>query len=88
MKSLELNVKKNNDVLLPAELAICGLTLEEVGFVFTLYAVATGTLEADEIKIIDTEKSQAIMANLRDRGILKADATHDGLRIDLDITNV
>lgn len=93
MSELELQVKKENDVLLPAELAISGLTMEEIGVVFSLYAMVTGAISKDESAAITTPRIQEVLADLKERGILGVSVYQKGgqdtvVNIDLDITNV
>lgn len=93
MSELELQVKGENDVLLPAELAISGLTMEEIGVVFSLHAMVTGAISKEESAAITSPRIQEVLADLKERGILGVSVYQKGgqdtvVNIDLDITNV
>jgi hypothetical protein len=83
---LEQRNRKDDEILLPAELAASGLSFAEIGVIFSLYAFATGTIP-DPIANASYEAID-IIDGLRDRGIIKYLVYKNGtLDIHVDLTN-
>lgn len=89
MKSLELNVKEPGDVILPAELATSGLTPIEIGSIFVLFAMATGTLNPDHLALTANDDIQLSLTRLKNDGILTVDIDEDdNMYVDIDLTKI
>lgn len=89
MKGLNLR-KESEDVVLPPELAVCGLTLAQIGAVFVLHAIVGGSITSEQVEElkIKTKEFRDTIAELSQMGVLSLEQSEDGVHLHLDIQHI
>ena len=83
---MELQLKNDDEITLPAGLATSGLTLAEIGAITCLSCLQAGA--ADEAEIFETPEMQEAIKKLMEREVFKPSFSDGKITILVDLEKV
>lgn len=84
---MKINYMENKDIILPYELALKGLTLEEIGAVIVLFAIQRMTDDEKKKWSSSDDYLEAINGLINKRIVKVSYNENDNMNIDIDLTD-